>query len=425
MQDIRALRENFQTVKALLDRRGKDYNLEKFTELDQNRRALLHKTEEMKAKQNAASKQIPALKKEGKDTTEVMAEMKALAEEIKTLEPQVKAIDDELENFLLGIPNTPHPDVPIGASDEENVEVRLWGQPTAFSFEPKPHWEVGENLGILDASAAAKVTGARFVMMCGLGARLERALISFMMDRHANHGYTELSTPLIVHRRSAVGTGQLPKFEDEMMFKLEGTDYYLNPTAEIPVTNFHREEIMDGANLPINYCAYAVSFRKEAGSAGRDTRGLIRQHQFHKVELVKFTRPDESDAELEKLTADAEDILQKLGLPYRVVSRCTGDLGFSAAKGYDLEVWLPSYNRYVEISSCSNFEGFQSRRADIRYRDGQGKPVHVHTLNGSGLAIGRTIAAILENCQQEDGSVRIPDILVPYMGGVSKIANVM
>jgi len=425
MQDIRALRDNFADVKALLDRRGKDYELDKFIEIDQRRRELLKKSEEMKAKQNAVTKQIPVLKKEGKDVTAIMTEMKALADEIKALEPQVKAIDDELDSFLMGIPNTPHPDTPIGASDEENVEVRKYGEPSTFNFEPKPHWEIGEDLGILNAAAAAKVTGARFVMMYGLGARLERALINFMLERHAKHGYVELSTPVIVHRRSALGTGQLPKFEDEMMFKLEETDYFLNPTAEVPVTNYHREEIIDGARLPINYTAYCVSFRKEAGSAGRDTRGLIRQHQFHKVELVKFTRPEESDAELEKLTADAEDILQQLGLPYRVVLRCTGDLGFCAAKGYDLEVWLPSYNRYVEISSCSNFEGFQSRRADIRYRDGQGKPAHVHTLNGSGLAIGRTIAAILENYQQEDGSIAIPKVLVPYMGGVESIVNNM
>ncbi|MCL2378418.1 MAG: serine--tRNA ligase [Defluviitaleaceae bacterium] len=421
MQDIRALRENYEAVKALMDRRGKDYELEKFTEMDQRRRNLLRQSEDMKAKQNAATKQIPALKKEGRDITELMAEMKSLSDEIKALEPQVKAIDEELDNFLLGIPNTPHPDTPIGDSDAENVEVRRWGQPASFDFEPKPHWEIGENLGILDAAAAAKVTGARFVVMKGLGARLERALISFMMDRHASHGYEEISAPVIVHRRSALGTGQLPKFEDEMMFKLEGTDYFLNPTAEIPVTNIHREEIIDGAKLPINYCAYSVSFRKEAGSAGRDTRGLIRQHQFHKVEIVKFTRPEDSYAELEKLTADAEDILQKLDLPYRVVDRCTADLGFSAAKGYDLEVWLPSYDRYVEISSCSNFEGFQARRADIRYRDGKDKPAHVHTLNGSGLAIGRTLAAILENCQQADGSVRIPEALVPYMAGAQSI----
>jgi len=423
MQDIKALRENFEGVKALLTRRGNDYDIDKFTEMDQNRRALLRQTEEMKAKQNAASKQIPNLKKEGKDTAPLMAEMKALAEEIKALEPQVKAIDEELEALLLGIPNTPSPTTPLGVSDEENIEVRRWGQPISFDFEAKPHWEIGENLGIIDAAAAAKVAGGRFVIMYGLGARLERALINFMMDRHASHGYVELSTPVIVHRRSAVGTGQLPKFEDEMMYKLENTDYFLNSTAEIPVTNYHREEIIDGERLPINYCSYCVSFRKEAGSAGRDTRGLIRQHQFHKVELVKFTRPEESDAELEKLTADAEDILQKLGLPYRVVMRCAGDLGFCAAKGYDLEVWLPSYNRYVEISSTSNFEGFQARRADIRYRDGQGKPVHVHTLNGSGLAIGRTIAAILENCQTEDGSVVIPEVLVPFMGGVRKISE--
>jgi len=421
MQDIRALRENYENVKALMDRRGKDYELDKFTEMDQRRRNLLRQSEDMKAKQNAASKQIPTLKKEGKDTAPIMAEMKTLADEIKALEPQVKAIDEELDNFLMGIPNTPHPNTPIGESDNENVEVRRWGEPAKFDFEPKPHWETGENLGILDAATAAKVTGARFVVMKGLGARLERALINFMLERHANHGYEELSAPVIVHRRSALGTGQLPKFEDEMMFKLEGTDYFLNPTAEIPVTNVHREEILDGVRLPINYCAYSVSFRKEAGSAGRDTRGLIRQHQFHKVELVKFTRPEESYAELEKLTADAEDILQKLGLPYRVVDRCTGDLGFCAAKGYDLEVWMPSYDRYVEISSCSNFEGFQARRADIRFRDGKDKPVHVHTLNGSGLAIGRTIAAILENCQQADGSVCVPEVLVPYMGGVTCI----
>jgi len=421
MQDIRALRENFEGVKALMDRRGKDYELEKFEELDKRRRNLLHKSEEMKARQNAASKKIPALKKEGKDTAELMVEMKALSEEIKTLEPQVKAIEEEQTAFLMGIPNTPHPSVPIGETDAENVEIRLYDEPRTFDFEPKPHWEIGENLGILDAATAAKVTGARFVVMWGLGARLERALINFMLERHTQHGYTELSAPLIVHRRSATGTGQLPKFEDEMMFKLESTDYFLNPTAEIPVTNVHREEILDAEQLPLNYCSYAVSFRKEAGSAGRDTRGLIRQHQFHKVELVKFTKPEDSYNELEKLTADAEDILQKLGLPYRVVSRCTGDLGFSAAKGYDLEVWLPSYNRYVEISSCSNFEGFQARRADIRCRASQERPVHVHTLNGSGLAIGRTIAAILENCQQADGSVVIPEVLVPYMGGVTEI----
>ncbi|MCL2360955.1 MAG: serine--tRNA ligase [Defluviitaleaceae bacterium] len=425
MQDIKALRENFEGVKNLLARRGKDFELDKFVEMDKRRRALLQQSEEMKAKQNAASKQIPALKKEGKESAPLMAEMKTLSEEIKGLEPQVRAIDEELDNFLLGIPNTPNPNTPIGESDEENVEIRRWSEPIMFTFEAKPHWEIGEDLGIINAAAAAKVTGSRFVMMYGLGARLERALINFMMERHANHGYVELSTPIIVHRRSALGTGQLPKFEDEMMYKLENTEYFLNSTAEIPVTNYHREEIIDGEQLPINYCSWAVSFRKEGGSAGRDTRGLIRQHQFHKVELVKFTKPEESDAELEKLTADAEDILQKLGLPYRVVDRCTGDLGFSAAKGYDLEVWLPSYNKYVEISSCSNFEGFQARRADIRYRDGQGKPVHVHTLNGSGLAIGRTIAAILENYQQEDGSVVIPEALVPYMGGVSKIVKTM
>jgi len=421
MQDIRALRENFAETKAALSKRGKDYELEKFAELDSRRRELIHQSEEMKAKQNAASKQIPALKKAGEDTAALMAEMKELSDSIKALEPEVRAIDEELENFLLGIPNTPHSSVPEGRDDSDNIEIRRWGEPTKFDFAPQAHWDLGEALGIMDAGTAAKVTGARFMVMRGVGARLERSLIGFMLDRHGKHGYTEVSVPYIVHRRSAVGTGQLPKFEDEMMFKLEGTDYFLNPTAEVPVTNIHRDEIIDGAALPIYYCGHAASFRKEAGSAGRDTRGLIRQHQFHKVELVKFTRPEDSYDELEKLTADAEDILQQLGLPYRVARICGGDMGFCAAKAYDLEVWMPSYYKYVEISSCSNFEAFQARRANIRFKDGQGKPTFVHTLNGSGLAIGRTVAAIIENGQQADGSVKIPEVLVPYMGGVSEI----
>ncbi|MCL2202964.1 MAG: serine--tRNA ligase [Defluviitaleaceae bacterium] len=421
MHDIRAIRADFPAYKALMDKRGKDFGLEKFTEMDERRRALLHRTEEMKAKQNAASKEIPAMKKEGKDTTALMAQMKALAEEIKALEPELRAIDEELEGFLMGIPNVPHPDVPQGASDADNVEVRKWGTPPQFDFSPKPHWDLGEELGILDMAAAAKITGSRFSLLRGMGARLERALINFMLERHTAHGYVEVSTPLIVNRRSATGTGQLPKFEEEMMFKLEKTEYFLNPTAEVPVTNIHQDEILDGTRLPIQYCAFAPSFRKEGGSAGRDTRGLIRMHQFPKVEIVRFTRPEDSYAALEALTADAEDILQKLNLPYRVVNRCTADLGFCAAKGYDLEVWMPSYARYVEISSCSNFEAFQARRAGIRFKDAGGKPQFVHTLNGSGLAVNRTLAAILENFQQADGSIRLPEVLEPFMQGLAVI----
>jgi seryl-tRNA synthetase len=421
MHDIKAMREDFAGYKALMDKRGKDFGLEKFTPLDERRRALIQQTEELKARQNAASKQVPILKKEGKDSGKLMAEMKTLADEIKALEPKLRAIDDELETLLMGIPNIPHPSVPEGASDADNVEVRKWGEPPEFDFAPSAHWDLGEALGIFDPATAAKITGSRFTVLRGAGARLERALINFMLERHTRFGYEEVSTPYIVNRRSATGTGQLPKFEDEMMFKLENTDYFLNPTAEIPVTNIHQDEIIDGALLPIRYCAYAPSFRKEAGSAGRDTRGMIRQHQFHKIELVQFTKPEDSYAALETLTADAEDILKKLGLPYRVVNRCTADLGFCGAMGYDIEVWMPSYGRYVEISSCTNFEAFQARRAGIRYKDTGGKPAFVHTLNGSGLAIGRTIAALLENFQQADGSVTLPTVLIPYMYGLTEI----
>ena len=420
MQDIRALRENFDGVKAALQKRGKDFGLDKFHELDKRRRELLQKTEDMKAKQNAASKQIPLLKKDGKDTAPIMAEMKELADAIKASTPELAAVEAELDEFLTGIPNTPHASVPEGKSDADNVEIRRWGTPAAFDFKPKPHWDLGEELNILDPAAAAKITGARFMMFRGLGARLERALINFMLDRHSSHGYEEVFPPFIAHKRSLIGTGQLPKFEEDM-FHLTDTDYYLISTAEVPVTNIHREEILDGARLPIKYCAYSASFRKEAGSAGRDTRGLIRLHQFDKVEIVKFAHPDNSYEELESLTADAEDILQKLGLPYRVSTLCTGDLGFSSAKTYDLEVWMPSYEKYVEISSCSNFEAFQARRAGIRFKEDGGKPAFVHTLNGSGLAVGRTAAAIMENFQQADGSIKIPEVLVPYMGGVKEI----
>jgi len=420
MQDIKALRENFSAVKAALAKRNKDFNLEKVQELDNRRRELLQEIEGMKAKQNAASKQIPELKKAGNDTAPIMAQMKELAEAIKAADPALRTIEAELDEFLMGIPNTPHESVPAGGSDVDNVEKRNWGVPTTFDFTPKPHWDLGEELDILDPATAAKIAGSRFTMFKGLGARLERALTNFMLDRHTAHGYTEVSPPYIAHKRSLTGTGQLPKFEEDM-FHLTDTEYCLISTAEVPVTNIHREEILDGARLPIKYTAYTPSFRKEAGSAGRDTRGLIRLHQFDKVEMVKFTHPDKSHEELESLTADAEDILQKLGLPYRVVELCGGDMGFSASKAYDIEVWMPSYDRYVEISSCSCFDAFQARRASIRFRDEAGKVAHVHTLNGSGLAVGRTTAAIMENFQQADGSVKIPEVLVPYMGGVTEI----
>jgi len=423
MLDAKELRTNFDEVKNLLKKRGKDFELEKFQELDKTRREVISEVEELKSRQNAASKQIPVLKREGKNTDAIMLEMKSLSEKVKELEPKQKEIDDSLEVFLLGIPNIPNPAVPDGADDSLNKEIRKWGEPARFDFEPKPHWELGESLNILDPAAAAKTTGARFTFYKGLGARLERAIANFMLDTHGNeHGYTEVFPPFMVHRRSMVGTGQLPKFEEDA-FKVAGTDYFLVPTAEVPVTNMYRDEILEGAKLTISHCAYTACFRAEAGSAGRDTRGLIRQHQFNNVELVKFAKPENSYAELEKLTHDAEDILIRLGLPYRVVLLCGGDLGFSSAMTYDIEVWMPSYNRYVEISSCSNFEEFQSRRANIRYKDNiADKARFVHTLNGSGLAVGRTTAAILENFQQADGSVRIPEALVSYMSGIDKIS---
>ena len=420
MQDIKALRENFDAVKTALAKRGKNYNLDQFDIMDKRRRELLQKTEDMKARQNAASKQIPALKKEGQDTAPIMAEMKDLADAIKAAEPQLRAVEEELDAFLMGIPNSPHESVPEGKNENDNVEVRRWGTPTTFNFEPKPHWDIGEELGIFDPATAVKIAGSRFVMLRGLGARLERALVNLMLDCHTAHGYQEIAPPYIANRASMTGTGQLPDKEDDM-YHLSGTDYFLIPTAETPLTNIHRDEIVDGATLPVKYCAFSPSFRKEAGAAGRDTRGLIRMHQFPKVEIFKLSRPEDSYDELEKLTADAEDILQKLGLPYRVVNLCAGDLGFSNAKTYDLEVWMPSYDKYVEVSSCSNFEAFQARRTGIRFKDGVGKPVYVHTLNGSGLGVNRTVAAIMENFQQADGSIKVPEVLVPYMGGVTEI----
>ena len=422
MFDIRALRENFDETKRLLSKRGKDFELERFYELDTKRKELIKKSEEMKAKQNAASRQIPLLKKEGKDITDVMAEMKKLSDEIKAIEPEVREVDEKLGDFLLDIPNIPHVSVPEGLTEKDNVVVRTWGTPTKFDFEPKPHWELGEELGIFDQATAVKIAGSRFTMLRGLGAKLERALINFMLDRHTAHGYEEIMPPYIANKKSMTGTGQLPDKEGQL-YHLEDTDLYLIPTAETPLTNIHQDDIIDGKKLPVQFVAYSPSFRREAGAAGRDTRGLIRMHQFNKVEIFKLSRPDNSYDELEKLTADAEDRLKQLGLPYSVTNQCAGDLGFSNAKTYDINVWMPSYNRYVEISSCSNFEAFQARRAGIRFKDGSGeKPAFVHTLNGSGLAANRTTAAILENFQTNEGKVVIPDVLVPYMGGVREIS---
>lgn len=421
MLDIKLLRTDFEKIKQALAKRNKDYNLDQFLELDKQRRELLQKVEELKSKQNSDSKQVPILKKEGKDASALLQEMKELSEQIKSLDSQVTEYDEKLNNFLLNIPNTPCDLVPSGKSDEDNTELRKWGEPRKFNFELKPHWDLGTELDILDAATAAKTTGARFTFYKGMGARLERALINFMLDLHIEQGYEEVLPPFMVNRDSMYGTGQLPKFEEDA-FKVANTDYFLVPTAEVPVTNMYKEQILDGTKLPIKYCAYTACFRAEAGSAGRDTRGLIRQHQFNKVELVKFTKPEDSYNELEKLTHDAEEVLQILGLPYRVVRLCGGDLGFSSAMTYDIEVWMPSYNRYVEISSCSDFEAFQARRANIRYKNNvKDKAQYVHTLNGSGLAVGRTTAAIMENYQNEDGTITIPEPLRKYMNGIEKI----
>ncbi len=417
MLDIKYLRANFEDVKQRLQHRGEDLSdFGKFEGLDVRRRELLVETEALKSKRNEVSQQIAALKKEKQNADSLIAEMREAGDKIKTLDEELRAVETELENLMLSIPNIPHESVPVGDSEDDNVEIRKWGDIPNFGFEAKPHWEIADGLDIIDFERAGKVTGSRFAFYKGLGARLERALISFMMDLHADeHGYQEVLPPYMVNRASMTGTGQLPKFEEDA-FKVADTDYFLIPTSEVPVTNLHRDEILSAEQLPIKYCAYSANFRSEAGSAGRDTRGLIRQHQFNKVELVKFVKPEDSYAELESLTNNAEKVLQLLGLPYRVLSMCTADLGFTAAKKYDIEVWLPSYETYREISSCSNFEGFQARRANIRFRrDPKAKPEHVHTLNGSGLAVGRTVAAILENYQQEDGSVVIPEALRPYM----------
>ncbi len=420
MLDIKKIRTETEAVKAALARRKEEVDIDAVLALDEKRRRLLFEAEQKKARQNEVSKEIPRMKKAGEDTAPILAEMREISDAVKALDAEIRETEEELETMLMRIPNLPNPTVPDGDTDEDNVEIRRFGEPTKFPFEPKAHWDIGENLGILDFSSAAKITGARFTVYRGLGARLERAIISYFLDKHTTeNGYTEILPPYMVHRNSMVGTGQLPKFEEDA-FKVTDTEYFLIPTAEVPVTNLYRDQILDGNSLPIKHAAYSACFRAEAGSAGRDTRGLIRQHQFNKVELVKFTKPEDSYAELEKLTNDAESVLKGLGLPYRVVKICVGDLGFTAAMKYDLEVWMPSYGRYVEISSCSNFEDFQARRASIRYRDASGKAQLVHTINGSGVAVGRTVAAILENFQCGDGSVQIPAVLRPYMG-VEKI----
>lgn len=427
MLDIKRLRTNKEEVKEAMKIRGEAFDLEmidRVVDLDERRREIIAEVESLKSRRNAASQEIPKLKKSGQNVDGIMAEMKKLSEEIKSYDEELGKVDEEIEYLLLRIPNVPHPDVPRGETDEDNVEIRKWGEPKKFDFDIKAHWDIGTNLGILDFETAGKITGARFTVYKGLGARLERACINFMLDLHTGkHGYTEVFPPFMVNRKSMTGTGQLPKFEEDA-FKLADVDYFLVPTAEVPVTNLFRDEILDGEKLPIKYVAYTACFRSEAGSAGRDTRGLIRQHQFNKVELVKFADPDKSYEELEALTNDAEEVLKLLGLPYRVVLICSGDLGFTAAKKYDIEIWMPSYGKYVEISSCSNFEDYQARRANIRYKaNPKDKPKYVHTLNGSGLAVGRTVAAILENFQQPDGSVLIPEVLRPYMGNRDRITR--
>ncbi|MDW5299166.1 MAG: serine--tRNA ligase [Sedimentibacter sp.] len=422
MLDIRRIRNNPEEVEKLLKKRNPELSLNKILELDRLRREKLVESETMKAEQKMVSKQVPHLKKEGKNVTEILCKMKDLADKIKILDLSIKEIDIKIEEELLSIPNTPNADIIVGTSDLDNMEVRKWGEPRKFEFEVKAHWDLGVDLGILDFERATKITGTRFAMFKGMGARLERAITAYMLDKHTiDHGFTEIAPPYMVNRESMIGTGQLPKFEEDM-FKLNKKDYYLIPTAEVPVTNIYRNEVLEEVQLPIYMTAYTPCFRAEVGSAGRDTRGLIRNHQFDKVEMVMYSTPEESYNQLEILTGFAEEILKGLGLPYRVVELCTGDIGFSSAKTYDLEVWMPSYNRYVEISSCSNFEDFQARRANIKYRPmNKGKLEFIHTLNGSGLAVGRTFAAVLENYQNEDGTITIPEALRPYMRGMEKI----
>ncbi len=416
MLDIKTILENKEKVKEALSHRNGEFPVDLAVELDEKRRAILKEVETLKARRNADSEKIAQLKRQKENADELIAEMKKLGETVKVLDAELAETEAKLKDALLSIPNLPHESLPIGKSDADNVVVRHFGTPTEFAFSPKAHWELGADLNLLDMPRAAKISGSRFAVYRGLGAKLERALITFMLDTHTEHSYTEILPPYLVNRASMTGTGQLPKFEEDA-FSVKNNDMFLIPTAEVPVTNLHRDEMLRAEELPIRYCAYSACFRSEAGSAGRDTRGLIRLHQFNKVELVKFVQPETSYDELEKLTNDAERILQLLNLPYRVSMLCTGDIGFSSAKTYDLEVWMPSYGRYVEISSCSNFEDYQARRANIRFKaDATAKPQFVHTLNGSGLAIGRTFAAIVENYQNEDGSITVPEVLRKYVG---------
>lgn len=425
MLDLRFVRENIAFVREKLTERGDDLDLNPLVELDQERRELIQQVEALRSQRNQVSDDISKIKQEKGEAGELIAQMRQVSQEIKELEAVLRGKEEKLRAFLLTIPNTPHDSVPVGRGEEDNVEVRRWGDPPAFSFKPKAHWDIGDALDILDFKGGAKLAGARFTLYKDLGARLERALINFMLDLHiSEHGYREVLPPFMVNREVMTGTGQLPKFEDDL-FKIEGTEYYLIPTAEVPVTNIHRDEILSERVLPLYYCAYTPCFRREAGSYGKDTRGIIRQHQFNKVELVKFTTPETSYGELERLLLDAEEVLRRLNIHYRVVELCTGDLGFAASKTYDIEVWLPGQGVYKEISSCSNFEDFQARRANIRFRRESGKRTElVHTINGSGLAVGRTLMAILENCQQEDGSVVIPEVLRPSVSGIERIKPV-
>jgi len=422
MFDLRFVRKNIGIIKDTLQKRQSELNIEDFIQWDEKRRSILGEVEKLKAERNKLSEEISRRKKAKEDTLPIIDQLKQLSEKIKVLDEELASIQRDIHQFLISLPNIPHSSVPVGKDESENVVVKTWGEKPSFSFTPKPHWEIGEALGILDFKRAAKITGSRFVVYKGLGAALERALISFMLDLHIHeHGYTEIFPPFLVNEESLFGTGQLPKFREDL-FKIEEENYYLIPTAEVPVTNLHRDEVLREEDLPIKYVAYSACFRAEAGSYGRDVRGIIRQHQFNKVELVKFTTPDTSYEELESLLADAEEVLKRLGLHYRVVNLCTGDLGFGAAKTYDIEVWIPSQETYREISSCTNFEAFQARRANIRFkRKGVKGTELVHTLNGSGLAIGRTVVAILENYQQPDGSVIIPPVLRPYLGGQERI----
>ncbi|MDU4334118.1 MAG: serine--tRNA ligase [Finegoldia magna] len=416
MLDIKRIRNNPEEIVEALKKRRGEYPIQKLLDTDEKRREVIQKVESMKAEQNKLSKQVPQMKKNGEDTTELFKNLKKLSDDIKSMDDDLKNIDEEIREYLMEIPNTPNKDVPVGLDDTENLEMRKWGEPRKFDFDIKAHWDLGVDLDILDFERATKISKSRFSVFKGKGARLERALMNFMVDLHTDkQGYTEVNTPVLMSPSAMKGTGQIPKFKEDM-FYCEKDDMYLAPTAEVPVTNLLSGEILEQGSLPIYYTAFTQCFRREAGSAGRDTRGLIRNHQFEKVEMVKFVEPATSYDELEKLTNNAEEILQLLEIPYRVVRLCSGDLGFSSAMTYDIEVWMPSYNRYVEISSCSNFEDFQARRANIRYRDENNKPQYVHTLNGSGLAIGRCFAAVIENYQQADGSIKIPEVLQKYTG---------